>query len=129
MEVAKSKVILHRRALTLWAAKGLYPFGIPESGSPVPRAQGVIGNKDLYDLALIGVQSYTWQPTVPVQEYIKAKMDYYIERDYIKLCAPKLPSKKGVVYVTYSGPHTGIRGCVDSDSNIRQLLYICDSWR
>ena len=39
------KVIPHRRALTLRAAKGLCPFGIPESGNPVPRAQGVIGNK------------------------------------------------------------------------------------
>jgi hypothetical protein len=40
------KVIPHRRALTLRAAKGLCPFGIPESSNPVPRAQGVIGNKD-----------------------------------------------------------------------------------
>ena len=39
------KVIPHRRALTLRAAKGLCPFGIPESSNPVPRAQGVIGNK------------------------------------------------------------------------------------
>ena len=43
--VGRRKVIPHRRALTLRAAKGLCPFGIPESGNPVPRAQGVIGNK------------------------------------------------------------------------------------
>ena len=36
------KVIPHRRALTLQAAKGLCPFGIPESSNPVPGAQGVM---------------------------------------------------------------------------------------
>jgi hypothetical protein len=37
-----SKGIPHRRALTLRAAKGLCPFGIPEQGNPAPRAQGVL---------------------------------------------------------------------------------------
>jgi hypothetical protein len=49
-----------------------------------------------------------WQPPAPVLEYVKEKMDYYRKRGDVKLCAPKVPGKKAVVFVTYSGPHTGI---------------------
>jgi flavodoxin len=60
-----------------------------------------------YDLIFIGAPSHMWQPPAPVQEFIRGKMDYYVERGDIKPCAPRLPGKKGVVFVTYSGPHTG----------------------
>jgi flavodoxin len=53
-----------------------------------------------YDLVFIGAPSYIWQPPAPVQEYIKAKMEYYRKRGSIKLCAPKVPGKKAAVFVT-----------------------------
>ena len=65
-----------------------------------------------YDLFLIGAPSYRWQPPKPVQAFVNEKMDYHLERGDVKLCAPKLPGKKGVVFVTYSGPHTGINEAI-----------------
>ena len=75
-----------------------------------------------YDLFFIGAPSYMWQPPAPVQEYIKGKMDYYIEHGYIKLCAPTLPGKKGVVFVTYSGPHTGINEAIPVGKYLGQFI-------
>ena len=61
-----------------------------------------------YDLVFIGAPSYMWHPPEPVQKYIQGKMDCYRKQGVIKLCAPTVPGKKAVVFVTYSGPHTGI---------------------
>ncbi len=75
-----------------------------------------------YDLVFIGAPSYMWQPPEPVQEYIKEKMNYHRERGDIKLCTPKLPGKKGVVFVTYSGPHTGISEAIPVGKYLGQFL-------
>lgn len=75
-----------------------------------------------YDLVLIGAPSYMWQPPAPVQEYIKEKMNYYNERGDIKLCAPKLPGKRGVVFVTYSGPHTGLNEAIPVGKYLGQFF-------
>ena len=69
------KVIPHRRALTLRAAKGLCPFGIPESGNPVPRAQGVIGNKIMENIG---------PSDVPVPKvFVLERDDKYLGRPFI----------------------------------------------
>jgi flavodoxin len=75
-----------------------------------------------YDLVFLGTPSYMWQPPEPVQEYIKAKMDYYRKRGSIKLCAPKVPGKKAVVFVTYSGPHTGIGEAIPAGKYLMQFF-------
>ena len=75
-----------------------------------------------YDLVFIGAPSYMWQPPAPVQEYIREKMGYYNKRGSIKLSAPKLPGKKGVVFVTYSGPHTGIDEAIPVGKYLGQFM-------
>lgn len=75
-----------------------------------------------YDLLLIGAPSHMWQPPAPVQEYIKEKVSYYNKRGDIKLCAPKLPDKKGVVFVTYSGPHTGLNEAIPVGKYLGQFM-------
>lgn len=69
------------------------------------------GDEDLhdYDLVFLGAPSYSFQAPAPVQEYVKRKMAYHRKRGDIRLRTPKLPGKKAVAFVTYSGPHTGIR--------------------
>jgi len=81
-------------------------------------------NDDLYGFSLVflGSPSYGFQATPPVQKYVKEKMDYYRERGYIKLCAPKLPDKKAVVFVTYSGPHTGINEAIPVGKYLGQFF-------
>ena len=75
-----------------------------------------------YDLVFLGTPSYMWEPPAPVQEYIKAKMDDYRKRGSIKLCAPKVPGKKAVVFVTYSGPHTGIDEAIPVGKYCKQFF-------
>ena len=65
-----------------------------------------------YDLVFLGAPSYMWLPPDPVQRFIKEKMRLHDNRGDIKLCAPKIPGKKAVVFCTYSGPHTGLREAI-----------------
>jgi len=75
-----------------------------------------------YDLVFIGSPSYQWLPPAPVLKYVRGKMDYYRKRCNIKLCAPILPGKTGVVFVTYSGPHTGINEAIPVGKYLGQFL-------
>ena len=75
-----------------------------------------------YDLVFIGAPSYMWQPPAPVQEYIKEKMAFYNKRGDIQLQAPKRPGKKGAVFVTFSGPHTGINEAIPVGKYLGQFL-------
>lgn len=75
-----------------------------------------------YNLVFIGAPSHMWQPSAPVLEYIKDKMNYYRERDYVKLSSPKVPGKYGVVFTTYSGPHTGINEAIPVGKYLGQFL-------
>ena len=95
-----------------------------EGLKPVIKKVGEVAEEELYDydLVFLGTPSYMWQPPAPVQEYIKAKMDYYRKRGSIKLCAPKVPGKKAVVFVTYSGPHTGIDEAIPVGKYLRQFF-------
>ena len=65
-----------------------------------------------YDLVFLGAPSYGWRPPDQVLRFIKDKMRHHDERGDIKLCAPKIPGKRAVVFCTYSGPHTGLREAI-----------------
>ena len=97
---------------------------IREGLKPVIKKVGEAKEEELfnYDLVFLGTPSNMWQPPAPVQKYIKAKMDYYRKRDSIKLCAPKVPGKKAVVFVTYSGPHTGIDEAIPVGKYCKQFF-------
>ncbi|XHH09745.1 MAG: flavodoxin family protein [Candidatus Bathyarchaeia archaeon] len=61
-----------------------------------------------YDLVCVGTPSISWQPAKPVIDLMNAKMNQYRDEGKIKPSAPKLPGKNAMVFVTYSGPHTGV---------------------
>ncbi len=94
--------------------------GVDSVLKPVKEA----GDEDLYDydLVFIGSPSFMWQPPEPVMRYIKDKMNHYRERDYVKLSSPKVPGKYGVVFATYSGPHTGVNEAIPVGKYIGQFL-------
>jgi flavodoxin len=75
-----------------------------------------------YDLVFIGSPSYMWQPPPPVLKYVREKMDYYRERDAVKMGAPKVPGKRAVAFVTYSGPHTGLSEAVPVGKYLGQFF-------
>jgi hypothetical protein len=75
-----------------------------------------------FDLIFIGSPSHMWQPPEPVLKYIREKMDYHRRHGDIKLCAPKLFGKRGVVFVTYSGPHTGFNEALPVGKYLGQFM-------
>lgn len=58
-----------------------------------------------YDLVCVGSPSIQWQPAQPIADMLKAKLNLYRSQGKIKPCAPKVPGKNALVFVTYSGPH------------------------
>ena len=75
-----------------------------------------------YDLVFLGSPSYEFLPPDPVIKFVKNKMKYHRGRGDVKPKAPKLPGKKAIIFVTYSGPHTGIREAVPVGKYIGQML-------
>lgn len=77
---------------------------------PVVKKIGEAGEEELYDydLVFLGCPSYSFQPPKPVMALVEQKMKLHRERGDIKPGAPEIPGKTAVVFVTYSGPHTGI---------------------
>ncbi|MDD5338643.1 MAG: flavodoxin family protein [Dehalococcoidales bacterium] len=75
-----------------------------------------------YDLVFIGAPTYQWQPPEPVLKYINDRMDYYRKTNGIKVGAPKVPGKTAVIFITYSGPHTGIKEATPAGDYLEQFF-------
>jgi flavodoxin len=61
-----------------------------------------------YDLVCVGAPSYSWHPPEPMDRFLKSKFAAYRQEGRVKFSAPKLPGKNALIFVTYSGPHTGL---------------------
>jgi len=61
-----------------------------------------------YDLVFLGSPSIELIPPPPVRRFVDKKVQFYSKRGDIKVRSPKVPGKTGIVFITYSGPHTGI---------------------
>ncbi len=61
-----------------------------------------------YDLICIGCPSHSWHAPEQMSNFLKKKHNFYRENGKIRLGAPKFQGKKAVVFVTYSGSHTGV---------------------
>jgi flavodoxin len=61
-----------------------------------------------YDLVCVGSPSIQWHPAKPLDDFLKKKLAAYRSQGKIKPCAPKIPGKNALIFVTYSGPHTGL---------------------
>jgi hypothetical protein len=62
-----------------------------------------------YDLVCVGAPSIQWRPSKQVTDFLLRKFKYYSKHGKIKTGAPKIPGKNALIFVTFSGPHTGIR--------------------
>ena len=86
-----------------------------------------------YDLVCVGSPSIQWHPAKPIDDLLKQKLDTYRKQGKIKPSAPKIPGKNAIVFVTYSGPHTGIDEATPVGKDIRQYfehigLNVIDEW-
>jgi sulfite reductase alpha subunit-like flavoprotein len=61
-----------------------------------------------YDLVCVGSPSIQWHPTKQMDDFLKSKLNDHRKQGRIKPSAPKIEGKNALIFVTYSGPHTGI---------------------
>ncbi len=61
-----------------------------------------------YDLVCVGSPSIQWHPAKPIDDFLKNKLAAYRKQGSIKPSAPKISGKNALIFVTYSGPHTGL---------------------
>lgn len=86
-----------------------------------------------YDLVCVGAPSYSWHPPEPMANFLKSKFVAYRKEGKIKLGAPKIPGKNALIFVTYSGPHTGIDEATPTGKYMRQFFEhlgfkVLDEW-
>jgi hypothetical protein len=75
-----------------------------------------------YDLVLLGAPSITFLPPTPMIRFLQGKLAAHRDRGDIRPCAPQIPGKHAAVFVTYSGPHTGISEATTAGKYMAQFL-------
>ncbi len=86
-----------------------------------------------YDLVCVGSPSIQWHPAKPLDDFLKAKMDSYRKQGKIKPSSPKVPGKNVLIFVTYSGPHTGLNEATPAGKYMAQFFEhlgftVADEW-
>jgi len=86
-----------------------------------------------YDLVCVGAPSYSWHPPEPMANFLKNKFAAYRKEGKIKPCAPKISGKNALIFVTYSGPHTGMDEATPAGKYMRQFFEhlgftVLDEW-
>ena len=85
--------------------------GLEASGIDVTVRRIVEGvSEDLldYDLVCLGSPSHQFLPHRVVLDFVAERMRLHNQRGDIVVRAPKRPGKHAIVFITYSGQHTGI---------------------
>ncbi|NIA08934.1 MAG: flavodoxin [Nitrospiraceae bacterium] len=75
-----------------------------------------------YDFLFIGSGVYRWLPGRPMLDFISRTLKKYAENGNIKPSAPRVPDKRGVVYCTYGGVHTGVNEAIPAVKYMGQLF-------
>lgn len=86
-----------------------------------------------YDLVCVGSPSIQWHPAKPIDDFLKNKLSSYRTQGKIKPCAPKIAGKNALIFVTYSGPHTGLDEATPAGKYMRQFFEhigfnVIDEW-
>lgn len=86
-----------------------------------------------YDLVCVGSSSYSWHPPEPMTNFLKKKFDVYRQQGKVNPSAPKVPGKNALIFITYSGPHTGISEAIPAGKDIGQYFEhlgftVIDEW-
>ncbi len=75
-----------------------------------------------YDLVFLGSPVIQFLPSKQIQYFIKSQLTLHRKKGNILPCSPKILGKYAVCYVTFSGPHTGIREAVPAIKYMEQFL-------
>jgi flavodoxin len=125
LKLKKAVIIYHSSTGNTAKVASAIALGLEEGGLfvEVKKPQEAI-NIDFYsyDLVCVGSPSIEWQPSKPIMDLLKAKLNLYRSQGKIKPCAPKVEGKNAIVFVTYSGPHTGIDEATPAGKTMRQYF-------
>jgi hypothetical protein len=75
-----------------------------------------------YDLVCIGSPSIEWHPANPICNLLKKNLAAHRKEGKIRLGAPRVPGKNALIFITYSGPHTGLGEAVPAGKYIGQFF-------
>jgi flavodoxin len=75
-----------------------------------------------FDLVCVGSPAIQWHPAKPLDDLLRAKLDFYRNQGKIKPSAPKLAGKNALIFVTYSGPHTGLDEAIPAGKYMAQFF-------
>ena len=100
-------------------------LGLEEAGLLVtvkkPQEAGNIDYFD-FDLVCVGSPSIQWHPAKSLDDLLKTKLDFYRKQSKIKPSAPKVSGKNALIFITYSGPHTGIDEATPAGKYVAQFF-------
>ncbi len=111
--------------------QGLEDAGVNVTIKKAAEAEGV--DYFDYDLVCVGSPSIQWHPAKPMDDFLKNKLAAYRKQGSIKPCAPKIAGKNALIFVTYSGPHTGLDEATPAGKYLRQFFEhigfnVLDEW-
>jgi hypothetical protein len=75
-----------------------------------------------YDLVCIGSPSLQWRPAKSIDDFLRSKLSVHRSQGKIKPNAPKIAGKNALIFVTYSGPHTGLDEATPVGKYMRQFF-------
>jgi flavodoxin len=75
-----------------------------------------------YDLVCIGSPSIQWQPAKPIDDFLKSKLETHRKDGKIQPGAPKIAGKNALIFITFSGPHTGLDEATPAGKYIAQFF-------
>jgi hypothetical protein len=61
----------------------------------------------IYDLVCFGSPSHQWLPAMPIREFVNVKLREAFLQGHIKPGLSPVPGRNALVFITYSGTHTG----------------------
>jgi flavodoxin len=100
-------------------------LGLEEAGVLVtmkkPETAGAIDYFN-YDLVCLGSPSIQWHPAKQMDEFLRANLEIHRKQGKIKPSAPKVAGKSALIFVTYSGPHTGLDEATPAGKYMAQFL-------
>jgi len=75
-----------------------------------------------FDLVCVGSPSIQWHPAKSLDDLLKSKLDFYRKQSKIKPSAPKISGKNALIFITYSGPHTGVDEATPAGKYVAQFF-------
>lgn len=99
--------------------------GVRKGGlEPIVKKSSEAFNEELYDydLVCLGTPVIHGLPPRPIMKFVLEKKIEYRKRGEVRINTQKIPGKKALVFVTFSGPHIGVAEAIPAGKYLKQSL-------